>query len=243
MVDQNIAKPRTIALICARGGSKGVPRKNIKLLAGRPLIGYAIELALKSDLVSRVVVSTEDQEIAQIAQSFGAEVPFMRPSRLAQDDSPEWLVWRHAIEELTRGGDQFDTLLTIPTTSPLRSLVDIEACLRLLSTSDADLVLTVTPAARNPYYNMVALDSEGYARVVIPSEGRHSRRQEAPEVFDITTVAYATRPEFVLQNAGLFAGKTKAVVVPRERALDIDSPLDFEFAEFLVNKSKRQCSS
>lgn len=228
-----------MAIIPARGGSKGVPRKNIRLLAGKPLIAYAIETARASDLIDRVVVSTDDTEIAEIARRCGAEVPFMRPRELAQDDSPEWLTWRHAVRTLTAGeGDaRIDAFVCVSPTSPLRAVEDVDACIRLLFDSDADLVMTVRPAERNPYFNMVVLDGGGWARVVIPPERPIFRRQDAPPVYDITTVAYAFRPEFVLRAESESEGKVKAVVVPAERALDIDTELDFKFAEFLLSQS------
>ncbi|MBI4589774.1 MAG: acylneuraminate cytidylyltransferase family protein [Candidatus Rokubacteria bacterium] len=234
------APATVVAIIPARAGSKGVPRKNIRPLAGKPLIAYAIETALASDLIDRVIVSTDDTEIADVARRYGAEVPFMRPRELAQDDSPEWLTWQHAVRMLkaTEGVATIDACVCISPTSPLRAVEDVEACIRLLLKSDADLVMTVKPAERNPYFNMVALDGAGYARLVIPPERPIYRRQDAPPLYDITTVAYAFRPQFVLRADSEFEGRVKAVVVPAERALDIDTELDLKFAEFLLSQSR-----
>jgi N-acylneuraminate cytidylyltransferase len=116
----------------------------------------------------------------------------------------------------------------------------VDACIQTLLESDADLVITVKPAERNPYFNMVMLNVEGYARLVIPPEGKIHRRQDAPRVYDMTTVAYAARPDFVLNASSMFEGKVKAVVVPAERALDIDTELDFKVAEFLLSQSLLQ---
>jgi CMP-N-acetylneuraminic acid synthetase len=228
-------KPYVVGAIFARGGSKGVPRKNVRPLAGKPLIAYAIETALASELIERVIVSTDDAEIAAIARQYGAEVPFMRPPELARDDSPEWLAWQHAIRALEEER-KIDLFVSIPPTSPLRAVEDVEACIKTLMESDADVVVTVKPAGRSPYFNMVRLDATGYARLVIPPDQALRRRQDAPAVFDMTTVAYAARPEFVLKADSLFAGKVKAVVVPLERALDIDTELDFAFAEFMLSR-------
>ena len=232
-------KPYVVGFIFARGGSKGVPHKNIRPLAGKPLIAYAIETALASELINRVIVSTDDEEIAAVAQQYGAEVPFMRPAELAQDNSPEWLAWQHAIRmlEATEGEPKMDVFVCIPPTSPLRAVEDIDACIQMLLESDADLVITVKPAERNPYYNMVVLDEEGYARLVIQPDRRIHQRQAAPLVYDMTTVAYAARPEFVLNANSMFEGKVKAVIVPAERALDIDTELDFKLVEFLLRQS------
>jgi CMP-N-acetylneuraminic acid synthetase len=232
-------KPYVVGFIFARGGSKGVPRKNIRPLAGKPLIAYAIETALASDLIDRVIVSTDDEEIATVARGYGAEVPFIRPQELARDDSPEWLAWQHAVRtlEATEGEAKMDVFVCIPPTSPLRAVEDVDACIQTLLESDADLVITIKPAERNPYFNMVLLDGAGYAQLVIPSDQTIHQRQAAPIVYDMTTVAYAARPEFVLNANSMFEGKVKAVVVPAERALDIDTELDFKFAEFLLGQS------
>ena len=214
-------------------------RKNIRQLAGKPLIAYAIQTALASSLINRVVVSTEDSEIAEIARQWGAEVPFMRPADLARDDSPEWQVWQHAIRylETEEAGLSLEALVCIPPTSPLRAVEDVESCIQLLLESDADMVITVRPAARNPYFNMVGFSPDGYAQLAIQSPTPIHRRQDAPLLYDITTVAYAGRPEFILKAESIFEGKIKAVVVPAERALDIDTELDFKIAEILLNES------
>ena len=230
---------RTLAVIPARGGSKGLPGKNVRLLAGRPLIAYAIETALASKLIDRVIVSTDDPEIARIARAYGAEVPFMRPQELALDDSPEWLVWRHAIQTLGayENGLVMDVFVCIPPTSPLRAVEDVDACINALLGSDADIVITIKKAGRNPYFNMVLLDEKNVARLVMPSEQIIYGRQGAPPVFDMTTVAYVARPQFILNAKSIFEGKVKAVLIPEERALDIDTELDFKFAEFLIEQS------
>jgi N-acylneuraminate cytidylyltransferase len=231
--------PRVVGFIFARGGSKGVPRKNIRPLADKPLIAYAIEAALASEFIDTVIVSTDDLEIASVAKKCGAEVPFMRPPELARDDSPEWLSWQHAIREVAKDGSApaMDVFVSIPTTAPLRSVEDIDACIRKLLTTDADLVLTVRPADKSPYFNMVTLADNADARLAIVPEKPIYRRQDAPVVYTITTAAYAARPEFILNHSAIFQGKVKAVVVPPERAIDIDTQLDFDFAEFLLKRS------
>jgi CMP-N-acetylneuraminic acid synthetase len=231
-------KPHVVGFVFARGGSKGVPHKNIRLLAGKPLIAYAIETGLASALIERVVVSTDDEEIARVARRHGADVPFMRPPELARDDSPEWLAWQHAIRTLNRDQDSrpVDVFVCIPATAPLRAVEDVDACIQMLLGGAADVVITVKPAARNPYFNMVTLDTDGRAQLVIQPEAAIHRRQDAPAVYDMATVAYAALPSFVLDADDMFAGRVKAVVVPEGHALDIDTELDFEFAEFLLSK-------
>ncbi len=233
-------KPKVAGFVFARGGSKGVPRKNIRLLAGKPLIAYAIECGLNSRWIDRMIVSTEDEEIAEAARHYGAEVPFMRPAELAQDDSPEWLAWQHAIREVEKiDGEPLDVFVCIPATSPLRAVEDLDACIEiLLAGDDTDIVITVREAERSPYFNMVTLTDDGSARLVIEPEGEVHRRQDAPVVYDMTTVAYAARPAFILSAGNIFDGRVKAVEVPKERALDIDTELDFLFAEFLIGQKR-----
>jgi N-acylneuraminate cytidylyltransferase len=232
-------KPFVVGVIFARGGSKGVPRKNIRLLNGKPLIAYAIEAARASQFIKKVIVSTDDAEIAAISKDFGAEVPFMRPAELAQDDSPEWLAWRHAIQMLAQTDHlpKMDVMASISPTAPLRSAQDIDRCIQKLCDSDADIVISVKAANRNPYFNMVTIDDTGCARLVVSPKQTIERRQDAPAVYDITTVAYTVRPEFVLKADSMFDGTVRAVTVPPERALDIDTELDFQFAEFLLRQS------
>jgi N-acylneuraminate cytidylyltransferase len=223
-----------VALICARGGSKGVPGKNVRPLAGRPLIAWAIASARAVARVTRVIVSTDSPEIAAVASSAGAEVPFMRPSMLATDTSSEWQVWQHALAFLRdTDGTYPDALLVVPATAPLRAVQDLERCLDTFESADADVVITVTDAHRNPYFNMVTQAADGRAQLVIPPNGSVTRRQDAPPIFDMTTVAYVARPEFVMTSRGMFEGTVRAVHVPLERSLDIDTLLDFQIAEWM----------
>jgi N-acylneuraminate cytidylyltransferase len=231
---------KVVGFVFARGGSKGIPRKNLRLLRGKPLIVHAIEAALASRYIPRVVISTDDEEIAGVARKHGAEVPFMRPAELASDTASEWLAWQHAIRAVS-GGDRpnFDIIVSVPATAPLRAPADIDACVEMLIESGADGVTAVTEPHRNPYFNMVVLDEARRARVVMGNEKQFVRRQDAPPVYDMTTVVDAARPEWVLRVDGFFQGDVRAVIVPRERALDIDSELDLEMAEFLLARRER----
>ena len=224
-----------IALICARGGSKGLPGKNIKLLNGIPLIGWSIKIAKQIDRISRVIVSTESEEIAKIALEYGAEVPFMRPKELALDDSPEWLVWRHAVDYLEGCENKKKySLVVLPATAPLRSVEDVNNCIDLFEKGEGDSVITVTGAHRSPFFNMVVNNSGGYSSLVISTDDKITRRQDAPKVHDMTTVAYVVNTNFVKKFDGIFEGMVKSVVVPPERAIDIDTMLDFKIAEYLI---------
>jgi CMP-N-acetylneuraminic acid synthetase len=232
---------QVVALICARGGSKGLPGKNIRPLAGRPLIAWSIAQAQAVPRITRVIVSTDCEQIAAVARAAGAEVPFMRPTELAGDDSPEWLSWRHALQQLHHASGAYpDVLICVPATAPLRSSTDLEACLDEFARNDADVIITVTDAHRNPYFSMVRRNADGVVGLVIPPEGAVFRRQDAPAVYDITPVAYVTSPHYVLTRSGIFEGRTRAVHVPRERAVDIDTLLDFTVAECLLAKPRSQ---
>lgn len=226
---------RTVCFVFARGGSKGLPGKNTKLLAGKPLIAHSIEVARACARVESVIVSTDDSGIAEEAQKWGAEVPFLRPPELATDGAPEWLAWRHAIDWFERERGKFDVFLSLPPTSPFRALEDVDACLDVLDADRrTDAVITVREAERSPYFNMVSLDPHGYAGLVVRPKDGITRRQDAPPVYDITTVAYAVRPAYIRHAERLLEGKVRTVQVPAERALDIDTPYDFELAEAIA---------
>jgi len=227
-----------VALICARGGSKGLPGKNIKLLQGVPLIGWAIKTALKIDRISRVIVSTDSEEIAKIALKFGAEVPFMRPKSLSLDNSPEWLVWRHAINYLENNTNEKTNLVVLPSTSPLRSSEDVNMCINEFEKNNVDSIITVCEADRSPYFNMVKNDINGYASLLIKPEKDITRRQDSPKLYNMTTVAYVVKSKFIKESNGIFEGKVKSVIIPQERAIDIDNIFDFQFAESLLLNKK-----
>jgi CMP-N-acetylneuraminic acid synthetase len=225
------------AFIFARGGSKGLPGKNIKPLAGKPLIGWAIEQALSVKGIGRVVVSTDDPQIAEVARTWGAETPFLRPASLAGDTASEWDAWRHALGAMQEAeGTLPHPFISVPATSPLRLPEDIATCLDVFGQGEADMVVAVTEAHRNPWFNMVRTRSDGTIVPVNNPEGTVVRRQDAPAVFDMTTFAYIADPQYVLHQRGVFRGRVRAVEVPIERSIDIDTPFDFEIAEFLMKK-------
>ncbi|MBW8364999.1 MAG: acylneuraminate cytidylyltransferase family protein [Rhizobium sp.] len=226
---------RRVAFVFARGGSKGVPNKNIRPLAGKPLIGYAIETALTCQCFDDVVVSTDSVEIAAVAREFGASVPFTRPAELATDTASEWEAWRHAIRFVQEASGPFDTFVSLPATSPFRNVTDVTTCVEMLEADlETSIVITGRRAERSPYFNMVSMDEKGYVHVVIPPEKVLVRRQDAPQVYDITTVAYVARPQFILDAANIWCGNVRMREVPVERALDIDTPHDFFVAECIA---------
>jgi N-acylneuraminate cytidylyltransferase len=209
------------------------------MLGDKPLIAWSILQAKDVKRINRVLVSTDSIEIAAIAREYGAEVPFVRPSELATDSSPEWLSWQHGLDYFKeQEGALPEVMLSIPTTSPLRSSSDIENCLDLYLKGGADIVISTTDAHRNPHFNMVTSNTDGTVRLVCANESPVNQRQSAPTVYDVTTVCYVANPNFVMNNSSMFQGRVKAVNIPSERAIDIDSLLDFQIAEYLMNKKE-----
>ena len=226
----------TIAFIFTRGRSKGLPGKNIRLFGGKPLIAWSIQHAQAVKRISRVIVSTDSQEIAAVAQQYGAEAPFIRPAELAQDDSPEWLAWRHALNYLRETTDMLpEVMVSVPATAPLRLPLDVENCLDEYEGGGADVVITVTDARRSPYFNMVTIKADKTVHLVSPPQLPLISRQQVPVVYDMTTVCYAASTEFVMTHNSIFEGRVKAVRVPPARGLDIDTLLDFQIAESVFN--------
>ncbi len=223
---------KIFAFIFARGGSKGLPGKNIKLIAGKPLLAHSIELANKISTIDKVFVSTDDSAIAEIAMNYKAIV-IDRPDELAQDESPEWLAWQHAVDWVTERYGNFDAFISLPATAPLRDQEDVEKCLKELD-NETDMVITVTEAARSPWFNMVKVDGMGYSHLLIDEPAKSCcRRQDVPKAYDMTTVAYVSRPIFIRKASNIFSGRTKSVLIPKERAIDIDTEFDFRVASFL----------
>jgi CMP-N-acetylneuraminic acid synthetase len=225
-------------VIFARGGSKGVPGKNLRLVGGKSLLEHSIRVAQATSGIDRVVCSTDSSEIREAALRSGAEAPFLRPAELAGDDSPEWASWQHLVEYLmAEGASGGDTLVSLPTTSPLRSVADVESVVRAVETNGADVVLAVTEAARSPWFNMVTMDADSRVSVVIENgAARFARRQDVPKVYDLTTIAYAARFGYVRSAAHMFEGDVVGVEIPRERAIDIDTELDLGIADYLYRK-------
>lgn len=226
------------AFIFARGGSKGIIGKNTKIFFGKPLIYWAINQALCSTMIERVIVSTDCKKIADIAIECGAEVPFLRPSTLSQDNSPEWKAWQHALNYLNeKEGRLPELFISVPCTSPLRHTQDIERCLEEFQIFKPDILVTTTKSNRSPFFNMIFKNKDGTIRRVCEPDVSIHRRQDCPEVFNMTTVCYVADPKFILSNESIFSGTVRCLDIPEERAIDIDTPLDFEIAEFIAKKA------
>ncbi|MEK9627538.1 MAG: acylneuraminate cytidylyltransferase family protein [Nitrospinota bacterium] len=228
---------KVLCIIPARSGSKAIPQKNIKILCGKPLIAYSIEQALKIDSIDRTIVSTDDKEIAKISNRFGAETPFIRPSHLAQDDSSTLDVLLHTMEWCQSNENKtYDIILLLHANAPLRNLNDIQKCLEILVKKSADNVFSVTPASNNPYFNMVEQTDNGGVSLV--KKGNFSNRQSAPPVYDMNSSIYTWWAETLMEKKAIFMPKTKIHVMPRERSIDIDEPLDFRIAEMIMKENK-----
>lgn len=230
-------KPATLCIIPARGGSKGVLRKNIRQLAGKPLIAWTIETALACPSLTRVIVSTDDQEIAEIARQYGAEVPLLRPAELAQDDTPDLPVYQHALSWLAEHECyRPDIVVWLRPTVPLRTVQDVEAALQQLIETGADCVRSVCPAKHHPYW-MKRLNGD---RLVPFVEGidvaRYYQRQLLPPVYRLNGAVDVTWCRTVMEKGLLYSGDVRGYVMPAGRSIDLDSELDFALAELLLQR-------
>lgn len=222
--------------IFARGGSKGVPRKNLRQAGGRTLLDRSIDVALGIPDAAGVFVSTDDDDIASVATERGVGV-IRRGAELSGDDSAEWLAWQHAITEARDLGFTCEMFLSVPPTAPLRTPEDVRRCLDAL-VDEVDCVVTMTPSPHHPAFNMVSLDSEGFLRLGMSESPAITRRQDAPPMYSLTTVAYAARSDFVLQSSHMWEGIVRGIEVPVERALDIDSEWDLHVADLVLKESQ-----
>ena len=231
---------RVLATICARGGSKGVPGKNTLSVAGRSLVEYAIESARACPEVGEIVVSTDDDKVADLAEQCGIEVPFRRPLELATDDAPKIGAIRHATQYVERHRSFFpDVVVDLDVGVPMRRPEDITACVNRCRMGDVDAAVTVYESERNPYFNMVEFDGPLVKLVKVPQRVV-TRRQDAPDVFSITPSVFAYRRDRLMSITHLYDGRWGACIVPRESGVDIDHGLDLAFVEFLLTRSPRR---
>ena len=231
---------KVAAVIPARGGSKSIPGKNTVQMAGKPLIAWTIETSQKTAIVDRTIVSTDSLEIADISKKYGAEVPFMRPPELAQDDTPGVQPFIHAVKWLEDHENYLpDYALYLQPTSPLRNVSDIEAAVKLAISKNADAVVSVTTPEHHPYW-MKKVDQDGRMEDFIPTEKPYIRRQDLPKAFALNGAIYLVRRDVLLARGSWYTESTYAFIMPPERSIDIDSPWHLSLAEFLL-KEKGQC--
>lgn len=226
--------PLTIGTICARGGSKGLPRKNVLPFGGEPLVGHSIKQALACSAIDGVYVSTDDDEIADIARRYGAHVPYRRPADLASDTAAKIPSIEHLVQHLETQGLAIGTIVDLQPTSPLRTQADLVAALALAG--QADVVVTVTEPSHNPYYTLVECDASGHLH--LSKQGEFSRRQDAPTVWGLNGSIYVWSRSGLAHAAlhGFWSVSMRACPMPRERSVDIDDAADFELAEWYFSK-------
>jgi len=218
-----------LAVIPARGGSKGFPGKNIADLGGKPLIAWSIKAGQSSRCVDRVVVSSDNEEIMDVARQFGADVPFIRPAKFAENDTTTWETLAHVLDELPG----FDLVVLLQPTSPLRTAADIDTAVRLSVDSHAPVV-GVCPAPKPPEWLYYLVES-GHMEPVLSTERAVGRRQEARPAFAINGAIYVASVEWLLKNKSFMGPETLAYEMPAERSVDIDSALDLQMAASLLN--------
>ncbi len=229
---------KIILTVCARGGSKGVPGKNIQPLLGKPLIGYTLEQAKKLPWVDRIAVSTDDPKIKQVAENYGIEVPFMRPKILATDSAAKVPTIIHAIQSTEKyWQEKYDIDIDLDVTCPLRTLADIENCLKLLLEPGTKVVFSVFNSPRNPYFNMVEPDRKGYLHLSKKLLKPIVRRQDAPRVYGMNSSIWAAWVKDLCLEKTYFTNQTRGYLMPDERSIDIDRPIDFDFVEFMLKKN------
>lgn len=229
---------RTVVVIPARGGSKGIPHKNIVDLAGKPLIAYTIQVVLKSKNSQRVIVSTDDVKIAEVAKSYGAEVPFLRPAELAKDDTPSLLVIQHAVKYVEENeGHKVDVIVILQPTSPLRSEKYIDEAIEILLRTGADSVVTVCEVKHHPFWSFTAKGDRLYP---FSKKGiTISKRQDLPEIYAVNGAVYAVRRNVLFEQNSLRGKDSRKVVMSYEESLDIDNYFDLFIAEMMLKHWKR----
>lgn len=230
---------KVLCTICARGGSKGVKNKNIKLINGKPLIAYTIEQAKASGLFEHIVISTDSDDIASTAQEYGAEVFFKRNAEMANDTAGKLDVISDAFKRSEdHYGEKYDYLIDLDATAPLRNIEDITNSFQQFLENDNDNLITAMPSRRSPYFNLVEVDGNGKVCLSKMLDNNISRRQDAPKSYDMNASIYIWKRDIILNIKSLFLEKTGLYVMPEERSIDIDTALDYKFVEFLL-KDKR----
>ena len=227
-----------ICVISARGGSKGLPNKNTKILLGKPLIAWSIQQALKTKLIDKVYICTDSKKIANTAIKFGAEVPFLRPKYLAKSSTNKFQVFKYflnKIESYTK--TKVNTYIDLDCTNPLRDIKDIENSINLFNRHrlNIDCVLSVAEARKNPYFNLLEYNKNGFLTISKKIIKKHiNRRQDAPEVLEHVANIYVMKPNFIRKKNNLLDGKIIGYKVPQAKSLDIDSKFDFEIISYLL---------
>lgn len=230
-------KTKRLCTICARSGSKGVKEKNIRILSGKPLIAYSILQAQATGLFDEIVVSSDSEKILSIAKKWGVKHLIQRPEELASDEAGKIPVIIHSVLEMEkRTLKQYDLIIDLDVTSPLRDISDIVGAVQLLETKQVTNVITGTRARRSPYFNLVEENGEGFVQLSKPLKQAVLRRQDSPKCYDMNASVYVWKRNALIQNMAVFNKDTMLYEMPEERSIDIDTELDFEIVEFLMKR-------
>lgn len=235
---------RVISVICARSGSKGIPNKNIRPLFGKPLLAYSIEIAIKSKLFDHIVVTSDSLDYLEVAAKFGADILVQRPANLSADSVTKLGAIEHAVsfaEQHT--GVDFDTIVDLDVTSPLRIPEDVRGALQLFNQKKPTSVITGSQSHRSPYTNLIELNPSGCVRLSKPMARELSRRQESPPCFDMNASIYIWKRDEFRANPKVFYDDTLLYEMPIERSWDIDNEIDFEIVEFFMSRYQESRSS
>ena len=225
---------KILVIIPARGGSKGIPHKNIKPLAGKPLIHYTIDVARQIVADEDICVSTDDSEIIQCVEEYGLKVPFVRPAELATDTAGTYEVLLHALDFYEQQGKQFDVVLLLQNTSPFRTANQVKEALALYQ-SDIDMVVSVKECSANPYYCVFEENQDGYLKIC-KGDGNITRRQDAPKVYEYNGAIYAINPQSLKQMPlNKFSRRIK-YVMDEQSSLDLDTMNDWKIAELIISQ-------
>ncbi|WP_046174416.1 acylneuraminate cytidylyltransferase family protein [Domibacillus indicus] len=227
-----IENKKILAIIPARGGSKGVPRKNIRELAGKPLIAWTIEAAKQSVYIDRCIISSDDEEIIEIARQYECEVPFVRPAALAQDDTPGIEPILHALSELAG----YDIVMLLQPTSPLRTTEDIDRCIETMIINEASVCVSVTEPDKSPFWMYTTTD-DNQMRPLIPQENPAVRRQDLSAVYVLNGAVYVAETDWLIKTKSFLTDETTAYLMPKQRSFDIDTDEDFLLCEFMINRN------
>lgn len=221
------------AFIFARGGSKGLPNKNLLKINNKSLVQHSIECALDSMICDRVFISSDSDDILDLAGN--DVIKIKRPHNLSNDNAAEWSAWQHAIKFAEKRYGNFEIFISLPPTSPLKNISDIKNCISTLQNSFSDICLSITPSHNNPFFNMVQKD-DGYIKLFNQSSKKKYNRQEVKQCFNITTNVYCAKKDFILEKNHIFDGKVSFIEIPKNRSIDIDDEFDFELAKMIMEK-------
>lgn len=225
-----------VGAVFARGNSKGIKNKNLLKFKNKTLVSHAVHQAYASKFIKKVFISSDNKKIINEAKKKKAMVPFIRPKELSTDKASHLMVWRHFAKYLKKKNIKVDYIVDIPTTSPLRKVSDIDKCIKLAFKKKLDMVFTITKSNRNPYFNMLEKKGKKFKLVKL-SKKKIIRRQDAPKCFDLTTVCYVFKPNYILKVKNILSGNVDFVEIPKERAIDIDDQIDYKVASIISKRN------